>query len=162
MAIKNARTNEQAVVANLIVTDVDRAIAFYTEGLGGRLLFRAGMPDGPADHAQLRVGESFLLLTRENREAHPEAVLRAPSTLNGASVILELYVDDVEAAVEHALRAGAQPSLPVHDTFFGDRRAHVIDPFGHVWALATADEVLEPEEVFQRAANATSTGSDPR
>jgi PhnB protein len=155
MAIKNARTDAQAVVANLIVTDVDRAIDFYTAGLGGRLLFRAGMPDGPADHAQLEVGVSVLLLTRENPDAHPEVVLRAPSTLSGASVILELYVDDVEAAVKRAVAAGAQLSLPVHGTFFGDRRAHVIDPFGHVWALATADEVLETEEVFRRAAGLT-------
>ena len=65
---------------------------------------------------------------------------------------MEMYVDDVDAAYQRAISAGAKVICPLMDTFFGDRYGQVIDPFGHAWALATVREWLTPEDVAKRLA----------
>ncbi len=76
---------------------------------------------------------------------------RSPQTLGGTSAILEFYVEDVDTAFRRAIDAGAMPKLPVADSFFGDRHGQLVDPLGHVWAVATVREGLTPEEVDARA-----------
>ena len=70
--------------------------------------------------------------------------------MNGASAILELYVDDVDAAFRRAIEAGAMVKLPVEDMFYGDRYDMIEDPFGHVWALATVKETLASRQIYER------------
>ena len=65
-----------------------------------------------------------------------------------------MYVDDVDAAYQRAVDAGGKPMMPVRDAFFGDRMGWLADPFGHIWAIATAKEELTPEQVHERMISA--------
>lgn len=109
-------------------------------------------------HFHVRVGGSLIMVTDEmpadesGERPAPPSPLRAPKSLGGTTMVLEVYVDDSDAAFERAAKEGAHPTLPIHDAFWGDRYGWVTDPFGHIWALATMKEILTPEEVEQRMA----------
>ena len=76
---------------------------------------------------------------------------RSPESLGGTASSLHLYVEDVDAAFERAVAAGAQVKMPVADMFCGDRFGKLIDPFGHEWGMATHKEDLTPEQIRERA-----------
>jgi uncharacterized glyoxalase superfamily protein PhnB len=161
MAIQGARANERRIAAHLIVRSLEKAIDFYRRAFGAEVLYRSAIPpDSRVLHAQLKVADSYVLVSEENM-GMPEEVYarlesgvktRSPQTLKGTSVILELYVDDVDRAYRRAIEAGAEPKIPVADAFYGDRYGQLADPFGHVWALATVLETLTAREVDERAA----------
>ena len=150
MAIKGARPNTRQIAPNLIVRDGRRALRFYQEAFQAEVTYLSEMPGGIGLHAQLRVADSFVLVSTENMQRHPESRTRAPETLRGISVLLELYVDDVDGWFSRAVAAGAQPTMPPADTFFGDRYGWVTDPSGHIWALATVKEELTADEIGER------------
>ena len=159
MAIKGGKPNDRRVAPNLIVRDAAKALAFYQRVLGAEPAYVSRLPDGAVLHAQLRVGETVFLISEENM-GMPEAQFsrfeqgmrtRSPQTLNGTSVVLELYVDDLEATFQRAIEAGGRIKMPISDTFYGDRLGQFEDPFGHVWGIGTVVEELEPEEVDRRA-----------
>ena len=152
MAILGARPNDRQIAPHLIVRDGEAAIAFYRQAFGAVELYRSPMPAGAGIHAQLRIGSSTVLISTESLLHEPDLRVRAPETLGGSSTILELYVDDVDATYQRALDAGATPTLPPADQFFGDRYGQIRDPFGHIWALATVKETLTPEEIQRRIA----------
>jgi PhnB protein len=161
MAIRGARPNERRIAAHLIVRNLEKAIDFYGRAFLAEVLYRSAIPpESRVLHAQLKVADSYVLLSEENM-GMPEEVYsrfetgvktRAPETLQGTSVILELYVEDVDRAFLRAVEAGAMPKIPVANAFYGDRYGQLVDPFGHVWALATVRETLTAQEVDQRAA----------
>jgi uncharacterized glyoxalase superfamily protein PhnB len=151
MAIKGARPNEHRVAPHLLVTDGERAIAFYTEVFGASVLYQSPMPGGNGIHAQIRVAESTLLITTVRAASEENHTgIGSPEALGGTSTILELYVDDVDMVYQRAIDAGATAVMPLMDTFFGDRYGQLRDPFGHVWGLATVREELSPEQVEER------------
>ena len=150
MAIKGARPNTRQISPHLIVRDGQRALQFYKDAFGAEVLHLSEMPSGVGLHAQLRIADSVVLVSTENMQQHPEAHVRAPETLGGTPVLLELYVDDVDTWFDRAVRAGGQPTMRPAEAFFGDRYAWVTDPFGHIWALATVKEVLTPEQIAER------------
>jgi PhnB protein len=152
MAIKGGRPDTRQISPHLIVRGGEQAIEFYKQAFGADVLYRAPMPSGVGVHAQLRIGDSVVLISDENLHDHPELAVRlgAPETLGGTCVLLELYVDDVDAAFERAVRAGARPTMPPAETFFGDRYGWVTDPFGQIWSLATVHEELSPEAIAAR------------
>jgi PhnB protein len=160
MAIQGARPVRPHVVPNLIVRDLAAAVAFYERAFGATVLYRGEIPGGGLLHVQLQISESVVELSLENMGMSEEIWAprekglrtRSPHTLNGTSSVLELYVDDVDQAFGRAIAAGATEKAPVADTFFGDRYGQFVDPFGHVWGLATAKEHLSPDEVTRRAA----------
>jgi PhnB protein len=76
---------------------------------------------------------------------------RGPRSLGGSSVSILLYLADVDAVFERAVRAGAKAQRPVADQFYGDRSGTLEDPFGHVWTVATHVEDVPPEEMRRRA-----------
>ena len=89
----------------------------------------------------------------DERPPSPDGIMlgvAAPESLGATTTILEYYVDDVDAAYQRAIDAGAKAMLPICDAFYGDRFGWVLDPFGHLWALGTVKEELTPEEVHQR------------
>ncbi len=161
MAIQGARANDRRIAAHLIVRNLANAIDFYERAFGAEVLYRSAIPpDSRVLHAQLKVADSYVLVSEENM-GMPEEVYarletgvktRSPQTLKGTSVILELYVDDVDRAFRRAIEAGAEPKIPVAEAFYGDRYGQLVDPFGHVWALATVLETLTAREVDERAA----------
>jgi PhnB protein len=77
-----------------------------------------------------------------------------PRELGGTSAGVFLYVADVDAVVKQAVDAGATVAMEVSDQFWGDRFGSVIDPFGHLWSIATHVEDVPPEEMAERAKQA--------
>ncbi|MFL6208364.1 MAG: VOC family protein [Pyrinomonadaceae bacterium] len=136
----------------LIVHDGARAIEFYKEAFGATETFRMDGPDGRIGHAEIKIGDSHVMLADE----HPEINARSPQTIGGSPVTFVLYVENVDAQVEQALKAGATLKRPVADQFYGDRTGGVEDPFGHIWYIATHVEDVAPEEMQRRAAAAHS------
>jgi PhnB protein len=131
----------------LVVRGAAAAIDFYRKALGAEELFRIEMDGGKLGHAELRIGDSIVMLADE----HPEMGFKAPQAYGGTPVSFMLYVEDVDARVERAVAAGAKLLRPVQDQFYGDRTGTVVDPFGHVWTIATHKEDLTPEELTRRA-----------
>ena len=155
MAIKGARGEKDRIAAHLIVRNAAEAVEFYKRALGAVELYRSPLPAGMGMHFHLRIGRSFVMVTDEaspfkSNSIDDTIVLRSPQSLGGTSTLLEILVEDVDAAYTRAIDAGATPVLPVSDCFWGDRYGWVRDPYGHLWALATVVEELSVEEVQKR------------
>jgi len=134
----------------LIIKGSARAIEFYKKAFGATELMRMAQPDGRIGHAEIRIGNSPIMLADEV----PEMGHRSPQSLGGSPVSILLYVEDVDALFNQAVSAGAKVQKPVQDQFYGDRIGGVTDPFGHVWYIATHKEEVSPEEMRKRAAAA--------
>ena len=135
-----------SITPYLMVRDGARAIAFYREAFGAQELMRFNDPDGRIAHAEIRIGDSHVMLADENKE------FAGPQTLGGAGVSLLLYVEDVDATFAQAVAAGATARRPVADQFYGDRMGTLTDPFGHVWSIGTHREDVSMEEMKRRMA----------
>lgn len=138
------------VTPYLIVKDGMRAIDFYQQAFGAVELFKMPGPDGGLAHAEIKIGDSPIMLADEV----PEMEIRGPQSLGGAGVNILLYVEDVDARFEQAVAAGAKVVRPLADQFYGDRTGTLEDPFGHVWTIATHTEDLTPEELQRRSEQA--------
>jgi len=137
-----------SVTPYLIVDGAARAIEFYRRAFGAEELFRMEREEGRVGHAEIRIGDSYVMLADE----HPEMGARSPRSIGGSPISLMLYVPDVDATVSQAVAAGARLTRPVEDQFYGDRTGGVEDPFGHVWYVATHVEDVAPEELQRRMA----------
>jgi PhnB protein len=138
----------QAVTPYLIVNGAAGAIDFYKEIFGATERMRMASPDGRVGHAELLIGGCVVMLADECIEMDA----RSPQTVGGSPVLLNLYVEDVDAVVARAIAAGAKLLRPVENQFYGDRSGNLVDPFGHLWNLATHVEDVPPEELERRAA----------
>ena len=107
-----------------------------------------GRSGGKIHHAEISIGNSRIMLADE----HPEVQAFSPKTIGGSPISIHLYVDDVDAALERAVAAGAKLIRPVADQFYGDRVGGVEDPFGYRWFIATHKEDLTMDEIRRRAA----------
>jgi PhnB protein len=139
-----------AVTPYLVVNGGAGAIEFYKEAFGAKELFRMTRPDGKVGHAEIRIGDSCVMLADEA----PEVEARSPKSVGGTPVMLHLYVEDVDRVFSQAVAAGAIVLRQVKDQFYGDRAGGVADPYGHRWYIATHVEDVSPEEVKKRAASA--------
>ncbi len=138
-----------SVSAHLVLQDVAKAIEYYKQAFGAQEIFRMPGPDGESImHAEVRIGNSIVMLAAEMPQfAGP----KSPQTLDGTTVSIHLYVEDVDAVYDQAVKAGATATMPAMDTFWGDRYGKIQDPFGHVWGIATRIKNLTPEEIGQGA-----------
>ncbi len=137
----------------LTIRDAARAIEYYKKAFGARELVRMPSPDGKRImHAELKIGDSLLMICDEC----PEMGARSPQALGGTPAALHLYVENVDQTFDQAVRAGAEPIMPVMDMFWGDRYGKLRDPFGHEWGLATHQRDLTPDEMKKAAAAAFS------
>ena len=134
----------------LIVKGAASAIEFYKKAFGATELLRMVQADGRVGHAEIKIGDSPIMLADE----FPEMGARGPQSLGGSPVSILLYVEDVDALFSRAVAAGAKVLRPVQDQFYGDRSGGVTDPFGHLWYIATHKEDVSPEELKKRAAAA--------
>ena len=132
----------------LIVRGGVKALEFYARALGARELYRIDMGGGKIGHAEMVVGGSPFMLADE----YPEMGFRSPLAHGGTPVSLLVYVPDCDKAVQRMVAAGATLMRPPQDHFYGDRAGTVVDPFGHVWTLATHVEDVPPAEILRRAA----------
>jgi PhnB protein len=139
-----------SVTPYLSIKGAAKAIDYYKEVFGATELFRMAAPDGKIGHAEIKIGNSPIMLADE----FPEMEFVSPQTLGGSPIGLMIYVDDVDTMFNKAIGAGATEVKPLQDQFYGDRSGTLKDPFGHVWTVATHVEDVAPEELQKRAAAA--------
>lgn len=130
----------------LILSNAARAIDFYKRAFGATELMRFGGPDGRVGHAELKIGNSVIMMADET----DDHMFKSPQTLGGTSGSIMLYVPDVDRVFAQAIRAGAKEVRPVINQFYGDRSGFLEDPFGHQWAISTHVEDVSPEEMARR------------
>lgn len=147
MSVQPIPPGYHSITPYLIVNDGEAAIAFYKQAFGATELMRMAGPDGKIGHAEIRIGNSPLMLADE----HPEMGARSPQSLGGTPVSMLIYLDDVDVWFPRAVSAGGQVVRPLADQFYGDRSGTLVDPFGHMWTLATHREDVSHEELQRRA-----------
>lgn len=143
-----------AVTPYLAIRGAADALEFYKMAFGAKELMRMPGPDGKLGHAEIRIGDSRVMLADE----YPQMGFLSPQARGGTTVSLHVYVANVDATVERAVQAGAKLTRPVEDQFYGDRTGTVEDPFGHRWHVATHKQDLSKAELRKRAEQAAAKG----
>jgi len=136
-----------SVTPHLIVDGGVAALEFYKKAFGAVELFRFPSPDGKVGHAEIKIGDSPVMLADE----YPDMGYKGPQSIGGSPVSLMIYVEDVDTIFNQAVTAGATVKESLQDKFYGDRLGTVIDPFGHIWHLSTHKEDVSLEEMERRA-----------
>jgi uncharacterized glyoxalase superfamily protein PhnB len=140
MAVKPIPEGFHTVTPYLLVPEVARLIDFLKQAFGAEEVHRSAAPDGSVMHAQVKVGDSMVMMGEARGDWKPMPVM------------LYLYVDDVDAWYHRALKAGATPVREIGNEFYGDRVGGVRDPSGNQWWMATHVEDVSPEEMARRQA----------
>jgi PhnB protein len=152
MSVKPIPEGYHSVTPYLIVNGAATALDFYKKAFGAKELFRFPTPDGRIGHAEIKIGDSHIMLADEPQDQlHREMGYRSPASLGGTAVGIMLYVEDVDAVAKQALAAGAKEVRPVVDQFYGDRSGTFTDPFGHIWTIGTHKEDVSSQEMQRRA-----------
>jgi PhnB protein len=135
------------VTPYLIIKGAAAAIEFYKKAFGATEILRHTDPSGRIGHAQIKIGNSFIMMGEQ---------METPGVWGnaGSSMMMYVYVEDVDALFNRAVAAGGKAIMPVTDMFYGDRSGALTDPFGHVWCLATHKEDIPEEEMQRRGAAA--------
>ncbi|MGZ3409062.1 MAG: VOC family protein [Xanthobacteraceae bacterium] len=137
------------VTPMLVCAGAAAAIDFYKKAFNAVEQSRLLGNDGKVMHASIKIGDSVIMLTDEA----PDWGSFGPKALKGSSVVIHLYVDDVDTFASRAVNAGATVTLPVQDMFWGDRYGQFQDPFGHRWSIATHVRDVSPEEMQKAMLN---------
>jgi PhnB protein len=143
MPAKSPPSGYHTITPTLVVRGGAEALDFYKRAFGAEEIGRMTGPDGSLMHAEIKFGDSLVMLGEENKEWGA----LSPLSTNGNPISLHLYVDDADATFAQALRAGATVKQPLDDAFWGDRYGRVTDPFGHVWSIATRVRDMTQEEM---------------
>ena len=146
--VKPIPAGMSTVTPHLVCHSAADAILFYIKAFGAVELSRIPGQDGRLMHALIRIGNSQLMLVDE----FSERGLVSPTTMKGSPVTLHLYVEDADAFVAEAVKAGARITQPVAEMFWGDRYGRLIDPYGHQWSVATRVRDVSAEEIEASAA----------
>jgi PhnB protein len=149
-AVKPIPDGYNSLIPYLHVKGAAQAIEFYKTVFGATEKLRMPDPAGRVVHAELKIGDSMIMLSDE----FPQMGALGPRSVGGTPVTLHLYVENVDAVAQKAVDAGATLDRPVKDQFYGDRSGSLTDPFGHKWHVATHVEDVPPEEMEKRAAAA--------
>ena len=134
------------VTPYLIIKGAAKAIDYYKNVFGATVVVRMDGPDGRVGHAELKIGDSIIMLADEN----PQMGAVSATTIGNSPVSLYVYLPDVDRVVEKAKAEGATILKPVQDQFYGDRSGFLQDPFGHRWGIATHVEEVSPQELKER------------
>jgi uncharacterized glyoxalase superfamily protein PhnB len=145
--VKAIPAGYHSLTPGLTVKGAAEAIEFYKKAFGAVEEARFPGPGGRGImHAQLRIGDSPLMLADE----FPDMGCKSPATLGNSTGSLMIYVEDVDAAFQRAVGAGARAVMSPTNMFWGDRFAKVTDPYGHAWALSTHVEDVSHDEMARR------------
>jgi len=156
MAVKAVPDGYHTVTPYMTIRDAAKALEFYKKAFGAEETVRMDGPDGRISHAEMRIGNSMIMLSDEA----PQMGAKSPQQLGGSPVKLLLYVDDVDGFTKRAVEAGATIVRPVEDQFYGDRAGTIEDPFAHQWFIHMHKEDVSGEEMQRRmAAMAGASGS---
>jgi PhnB protein len=136
----------RSVTPYLTLNDAAHALDFYKRAFGAEVLVRMDGPGGKIGHAEIKIGDSIIMLGDEM----PGSGARSPQSLGGTTGGVMLYVENADAVFNQAVAAGAQVEAPLADMFWGDRYGKLKDPFGHSWSVATHKEDVTPAEMSKR------------
>lgn len=150
MATKAIPDGYHSATPYLMVKGAANAIDYYKRAFGATELFRMADDKGTVGHAEIKIGDSVIMLADET----PGAVCHTPRSLGGSSVGMMIYVDDVDTVFKRAVETGGKSLRPLTNQFYGDRSGTLEDPYGHVWTVATHVEDVPPEELKRRAEQA--------
>jgi len=147
MTVSSVPGHLHTVTPSLVCTPCAEAIDFYTRAFGAEEISpRMTGPDGSIGHAEIRIGDSVIMLGDE----WPDGPTQSPTTLGGSTAALFIYTDDVDALWQRAIAAGAEEVYPLEVQFYGDKSGRVRDPFGHTWGLGQSVEEVSDEEMQRR------------
>ncbi len=148
------------VTPHLTLDNAAQAIDWYKEAMGAEEVARAAGPDGKIMHAEIRIGDSLIMLNDEMGGG------KSPKAIGGSPASLWLYVEDCDALFNRAVAAGAKtaagPMGQMMDQFWGDRSGTLTDPHGYQWTIATHKEDLAPQEMKQRMDAFMSSVASPQ
>ncbi len=144
-----------SVTPRLVVRDGAGAIDFYRRAFGAKELGdRFTAPDGKLIHAEIKIGDSVVMIT----EDATDGPVRSPERLGGmVSCVMCLYWADVDAAWQRAVGAGAEVMYPLENQFYGERGGRLRDPFGQQWMMSQHIEDVSPQEMSRRTARLMGT-----
>lgn len=139
--VKPVPEGYHTITPYIVVDGADKVIRFMKEAFGAQPVFEPMMrPDGKIMHAEFKIGDSMVMIS--------DASERARAT----SDMLYLYVPNVDAVYQKALKAGGTSLMEPADQFYGDRSGGVRDPAGNRWHIGTHIEDVSPAELKKRAA----------
>ena len=148
MSVKAIPDGYYSLTPYLVCKGAAKAIEFYAKAFGAQETVRMPGPDGSIMHAEVKIGNSMLMLSDENKERGQ----LSPESIGGSACSIMFYADDVDQVFNRAVAAGAKAEMPPVDMFWGDRMGNIVDPFGHKWAIATHKEDVSPAEMEKRMA----------
>lgn len=146
MSVKAIPEGYHSVTPYLVIDGAAKAIDFYKEAFGATEVLRMPMGPDKLAHAEIKIGDSHVMLSDE----WPDMGYLGPKTRGGCTSSLMVYLENVDAAYDRAIKAGATQEKPVDDQFWGDRMGTVVDPFGHRWTLATHIEDVSEADLQSR------------
>jgi PhnB protein len=146
MPVKAIPDGYHSVTPYLICRDAGRALDFYKKAFNATELMRMDGPGGKVGHAEIKIGDSVVMLADE----HPDFEAHSPQKYGGTPVSMLIYLPNVDQAFKQAIAAGATEKRPLKDQFYGDRSGTLVDPFGHVWTVATHTEDVSEQEMDRR------------
>lgn len=146
MAVQPIPKGFHTVTPHLICRNATKAIEFYQKAFGAESLKVHSMPDGKLMHAELKIGDSIVMLGEEFADFQ----VLSPQSLGNTTVVLHIFTDDVDSLFQRAISAGCKELMPVMDQFWGDRYGQLLDPFGHKWSIATHKEDVPEGELEKR------------
>jgi len=153
MPVKPIPDAYHTVTPYIIVHDAAAAIEFYKKAFGAVETIRLPMPGGKVAHAEIKIGDSHIMLADEA----PAYGAKSPITVGGTSLTLMIYVENVDVVFNRAIEAGGVVLRPLKHQFYGDRSGCLTDPFGHQWTIATHVEDVSQAEVDRRFAEFTKS-----
>lgn len=130
----------RTVTPFLVVNDGARIIEFLQAAFGAVVRDRMDMPDGSLAHAELKIGDSMIMMGQGNSQWPPMPCM------------IYLYLPDCDAAYRSAIATGGESLQEPANQFYGDRNARVKDPSGNQWLIGTHIEDVAPEEMARRMA----------
>jgi uncharacterized glyoxalase superfamily protein PhnB len=142
MSVKAQPDGYHAITPFVMVKGASQLIDFLKAAFGGMELSKVLTPDGGVMHAEVKLGDSIVMIG--------DPMDGAPFPSN-----LYFYTADVDATYRAALSAGAESMRAPVDEFWGDRVAGVKDPTGNLWWIATHVEDVTPDEIERRAKSYT-------
>ena len=148
--VKPVPQGYHTISPSLTVKGGAEAIEFYKKAFGAKESHRMPTPDGKIMHAEIVIGDSPIMLNDE----FPEMNCKSPLSIGGSPVTIHIYVDNVDAFWDKAVKAGCTVRMPLSDMFWGDRYGKLSDPFGHQWSIAQHVEDVSPQDMMKRGEEA--------
>ncbi|HEX3275965.1 MAG TPA: VOC family protein [Gemmatimonadales bacterium] len=147
MAVNPIPEGHGRVTPSIVVAGAAKAIEWYRRALGAEEVSRFEGPDGRIMHAEIKIGDSYIMMGDEM----PDYGARGPGLLGGTPVSFFLYGPEVDKAWQRAVDAGAKVVMPLTDQFWGDRSGCIADPFGHQWWISQRVKNMTQEELRKAA-----------